>query len=73
MHGNVSLRCERQVTQAPCTSVRPYVLGNLAVCLLVLPRMLSYGMFIDGVAYASISLPDTFSLLNEDMERNRNR
>ena len=24
-------------------------------CLLVLPRMLSYGMFMDGVVYASIA------------------
>ena len=35
-----------------------YALLWLAVaiyCLLVLPRMLSYGMFLDGITYASIA------------------
>ena len=35
-----------------------YSLWCLAVslyCLLVLPRLLSYGMFLDGVTYASIA------------------
>ena len=40
----------------PC--VRRHALVFLAIslyCLLVLPRMLSHGMFMDGVVYASIA------------------
>src|SRR5262245_58272077 len=38
------------------TSRSPLLLLALSIyCLLVFPRMLSYGMFIDGTAYASIA------------------
>ena len=40
----------------PRTSRRALLLLVVSVyCLLVLPRLLSYGMFVDGIVYASIA------------------